>query len=111
MADMDREVVGYCYAAPYRSRPAYRFTVENRLPPHGARHRLLIALRPILRRIHPLISARLAATLHRSVQPLWVHGRSRRYTVRCFLWHRQWLLTIARGTVTLAYSPAFALRS
>jgi L-amino acid N-acyltransferase YncA len=29
VAEMDREVVGYCYAAPYRSRPAYRFTVEN----------------------------------------------------------------------------------
>lgn len=29
VAEMDREVVGYCYAAPYRSRPAYRFTVED----------------------------------------------------------------------------------
>jgi phosphinothricin acetyltransferase len=29
VAEMDREVVGYSYAAPYRSRPAYRFTVEN----------------------------------------------------------------------------------
>ncbi len=29
VAEMDRKVVGYSYAAPYRSRAAYRFTVEN----------------------------------------------------------------------------------
>jgi len=29
VADMGGVVVGYSYAAPYRSRPAYRFTVEN----------------------------------------------------------------------------------
>jgi L-amino acid N-acyltransferase YncA len=29
VAEMDREVVGYSYAVPYRSRPAYRFTTEN----------------------------------------------------------------------------------
>ena len=29
VAEIDCEVVGYSYAAPYRSRPAYRFTVEN----------------------------------------------------------------------------------
>ena len=29
VADDDGEVVGYAYAAPYRSRPAYRRTVEN----------------------------------------------------------------------------------
>jgi phosphinothricin acetyltransferase len=29
VADMGGVVVGYGYAAPYRSRPAYRFTVEN----------------------------------------------------------------------------------
>jgi L-amino acid N-acyltransferase YncA len=28
-ADMNGRVVGYSYAAPYRSRPAHRFTVEN----------------------------------------------------------------------------------
>jgi L-amino acid N-acyltransferase YncA len=29
VADDAGEVVGYCYVAPYRPRPAYRFTVEN----------------------------------------------------------------------------------
>jgi L-amino acid N-acyltransferase YncA len=29
VADLDGIVVGYCYAGPYRVRPAYRFTVEN----------------------------------------------------------------------------------
>jgi L-amino acid N-acyltransferase YncA len=29
VAELDGKVVGYCYAGPYRLRPAYRFTVEN----------------------------------------------------------------------------------
>lgn len=29
VAELDRHVVGYGYAAPYRLRPAYRYTVEN----------------------------------------------------------------------------------
>jgi L-amino acid N-acyltransferase YncA len=29
VAELDGVVVGYCYAGPYRLRPAYRFTVEN----------------------------------------------------------------------------------
>jgi len=29
VAVVDETVVGYAYAAPYRARPAYRFTVEN----------------------------------------------------------------------------------
>jgi phosphinothricin acetyltransferase len=29
VAELDGRVVGYCYAGPYRARPAYRFTVEN----------------------------------------------------------------------------------
>ena len=29
VAVIDETVVGYAYAAPYRARPAYRFTVEN----------------------------------------------------------------------------------
>lgn len=29
VAELDGEVVGYCYASAYRPRPAYRFTVEN----------------------------------------------------------------------------------
>jgi L-amino acid N-acyltransferase YncA len=28
-AEQDGEVVGYCYAAPYRARSAYRFTIED----------------------------------------------------------------------------------
>jgi phosphinothricin acetyltransferase len=28
-AEMDGAVIGYAYAGPYRTRPAYRFTVEN----------------------------------------------------------------------------------
>jgi L-amino acid N-acyltransferase YncA len=29
VAALDRRVVGYCYATPYRTRSAYRFTVED----------------------------------------------------------------------------------
>ena len=29
VAELDGVIVGYCYAGPYRLRPAYRFTVEN----------------------------------------------------------------------------------
>ena len=29
VAERDGEVIGYTYAGPYRTRPAYRFTVEN----------------------------------------------------------------------------------
>jgi len=29
VAELDSVVVGYAYAGPYRTRPAYRFTVEN----------------------------------------------------------------------------------
>ena len=29
VAELDGRVVGYCYAGPYRARPAYRHTVEN----------------------------------------------------------------------------------
>jgi L-amino acid N-acyltransferase YncA len=28
-AEQDGEIVGYCYAAPYRARSAYRFTIED----------------------------------------------------------------------------------
>ena len=29
VAELDREVIGYAYASPYRARSAYRFTVED----------------------------------------------------------------------------------
>lgn len=29
VAEIDGQVLGYCYATPYRPRPAYRFTVED----------------------------------------------------------------------------------
>lgn len=29
VAEQDERILGYCYAAPYRSRPAYRFTIED----------------------------------------------------------------------------------
>jgi len=29
VAEADSDVIGYAYATPYRSRPAYRFTIEN----------------------------------------------------------------------------------
>jgi len=50
VAEMGGVVVGYSYAAPYRSRPAYRFTVENsvyvdhNLRRRGAGYLLLSAL-------------------------------------------------------------------
>jgi phosphinothricin acetyltransferase len=50
VAEMDCEVVGYSYASPYRSRSAYRFTVENsvyidhRLSGRGVGYSLLSAL-------------------------------------------------------------------
>src|SRR5262249_5973127 len=53
VAELNGEVVGYAYAAPYRSRSAYRFTVEDsvyvdhRQPRHGIGRALL---RELLRR-------------------------------------------------------------
>ncbi len=50
VAEIGGEVMGYSYAAPYRSRPAYRFTVENsvyvdhNLRRRGVGYRLLSAL-------------------------------------------------------------------
>src|SRR5258706_13352930 len=29
VAELDREIVGYAYAGPYRARPAYRWSVED----------------------------------------------------------------------------------
>jgi L-amino acid N-acyltransferase YncA len=39
VATVDGAVVGYAYAGPYRSRPAYRFTVENSVYVAPDRHR------------------------------------------------------------------------
>lgn len=37
VAELEGEVVGYAYAAPYRLRPAYRFTVEDSVYIHADR--------------------------------------------------------------------------
>ncbi|WP_166355984.1 GNAT family N-acetyltransferase [Phytoactinopolyspora limicola] len=39
VAELDGDVAGYCYAAPYRSRPAYRYTIEDSVyvAPHAHR--------------------------------------------------------------------------
>jgi phosphinothricin acetyltransferase len=34
VSELDGRVAGYAYAAPYRTRPAYRFTVENSIYVH-----------------------------------------------------------------------------
>ncbi|MFD1628087.1 GNAT family N-acetyltransferase [Azospirillum griseum] len=50
VADLDGTVVGYAYAAPFRKRPAYRYTVEHSIYVHkdfrgmGIGRRLLPAL-------------------------------------------------------------------
>lgn len=44
-AVLDRGVVGYAYAGPYRPRPAYRFTVENSVYLSPSVHRRGIGLR------------------------------------------------------------------
>lgn len=50
VAKMQDRVVGYCYATPYRPRPAYRYTIENSvyvaegLQGHGIGKTLLGAL-------------------------------------------------------------------
>lgn len=50
VADYDGVIVGYSYAAPYRARPAYRYTVENSvyvadgLNRRGVGHALLASL-------------------------------------------------------------------
>ena len=36
VAELEGRVAGYAYAAPYRPRPAYRFTVENSVYVHPA---------------------------------------------------------------------------
>ena len=44
VAVLDRSVVGYAYAGPYRPRPAYRFTVENSVYLDPSTHRRGIGL-------------------------------------------------------------------
>jgi phosphinothricin acetyltransferase len=44
VAEVDRDVIGYAYAGPYRPRPAYRFTVENSIYLKPAIHRRGIGL-------------------------------------------------------------------
>src|SRR5947199_7998652 len=39
VAEIDGTVVGYAYAGPYRTRPAYRYTVENSIYIAPAAHR------------------------------------------------------------------------
>jgi phosphinothricin acetyltransferase len=50
VATLDGGVAGYAYAAAYRPRPAYRFTVENSIYLRPASHRRGIGLR-LLRRL------------------------------------------------------------
>ena len=40
VAEIDGEVAGYAYATPYRTRSAYRFSIENSVYVDHARHRL-----------------------------------------------------------------------
>jgi phosphinothricin acetyltransferase len=51
VAELDRDVVGYAYAGPYRPRPAYRFTVENSIYLRPAIHRQGIGLKLLQRLI------------------------------------------------------------
>lgn len=50
VAEQDGRILGYCYAAPYRSRPAYRYTIEDSVyladgeSGKGIGHELLAAL-------------------------------------------------------------------
>src|SRR5258708_7585842 len=39
VAELDKRVAGYAYATPYRTRSAYRFTIENSVYVDQARHR------------------------------------------------------------------------
>jgi L-amino acid N-acyltransferase YncA len=50
VAEIDEYIAGYAYAAPYRSRPAYRFTLEDSIYVHPARQRMGVgsALLPAL---------------------------------------------------------------
>ena len=51
IAQLDGRVVGYAYAAAYRPRPAYRFTVENSIYLDPAVHRRGIGLKLLQRLI------------------------------------------------------------
>jgi L-amino acid N-acyltransferase YncA len=51
VAELERDVVGYAYAGPYRPRPAYRFTVENSIYLRPAIHRQGIGLKLLQRLI------------------------------------------------------------
>ncbi len=50
VADLNGQIAGFCYATPYRSRPAYRYTIENSIyvsaqyQQQGIGHALLNAL-------------------------------------------------------------------
>src|ERR1700675_2070371 len=51
VAAVEGRVIGYAYAGPYRSRPAYRFTVENSVYLQPAIHRRGIGLQLMQRLI------------------------------------------------------------
>jgi L-amino acid N-acyltransferase YncA len=51
VAELDKRVVGYAYAGPYRPRPAYRFTVENSVYLQPSIHRRGIGLQLLQRLI------------------------------------------------------------
>lgn len=50
VAEQEGRILGYCYAAPYRPRPAYRYTIEDSIylaegeTGKGIGHELLVAL-------------------------------------------------------------------
>jgi phosphinothricin acetyltransferase len=52
VAALEGRVIGYAYAAAYRPRPAYRFTVENSVYLQPAVHRRGIGRQLLLRLIH-----------------------------------------------------------
>lgn len=39
LAERDGDILGFCYATPYRPRPAYRYSVENSVYVASGRHR------------------------------------------------------------------------
>ena len=81
VAELNGEVRGYAYADPYRSRPAYRYTVENTVyvaPSFGVRGAGRSLLLALIDRCEQLGYRRMVAVIgdRDNLASIWLHERA-----------------------------------